>query len=522
MMALYRPGPLQSGMADDFVERRHGRKKVSYPLPQLQEILSDTYGVILYQEQVMEIAKALAGFTMGQADVLRKAMGKKDDALMEKQKGLFLEGARANGIDEKKAAEIFELVRQFGGYGFNKSHSTAYALVAYQTAWLKTHYPVEFYSALMTSESGDTDKIIRYIAHCREKGIPILPPDVNESRYAFFPSGAGIRFGLSAIKGLGASAVESIIEARADRPFESIPRFPLPIDLTRSQAGRGGLIKSGALDSLDPDRGRVFGDLPALLEEAQAEMRRRESGQFALFCAPEEPKKPPAKARDAREGAAPDGPGVWSRRERLALREGGARVLHHGTSARLLRGGDLDVRERHDVRPRGHGSRGGSQDRRIVTQVRERTTRKGDKMASIVPRGPGRERGRDGLLPGSSRMPRHTLSSPDPVFVVGRLKQTDKGWRSTPTSCSSPRMCGSGSRSRCISISRRGARTGDIEDLARAIRRYPGDMKAVPPHRPGRGFDASWPFPTPSAFFPVARPGPGAEVPVRVRILRLH
>ncbi len=168
MMALYRPGPLQSGMADDFVERRHGRKKVVYPVPQLEEILSDTYGVILYQEQVMEIAKALAGFTLGEADVLRKAMGKKDDALMEKQKAHFLEGARAKGIQEKKAAEIFELVRQFGGYGFNKSHSAAYALVAYQTAYLKTHHPVEFYSALMTSESGDTDKIIRYIAHSRE------------------------------------------------------------------------------------------------------------------------------------------------------------------------------------------------------------------------------------------------------------------------------------------------------------------------------------------------------------------
>jgi DNA polymerase-3 subunit alpha len=479
MMALYRPGPLQSGMADDFVERRHGRKKVSYPLPQLQEILSDTYGVILYQEQVMEIAKALAGFTLGQADVLRKAMGKKDDALMEKQKGLFLDGARANGIPEKKAEEIFELVRQFGGYGFNKSHSTAYALVAYQTAWLKTHYPVEFYSSLMTTESGDTDKIIRYIAHCREKGIPILPPDVNESRYAFFPSGAGIRFGLSAIKGLGASAVESIIEARADRPFESIRDFLSRIDLHKvNKRAVESLIKSGALDSLDPDRGRVFGDLPALLEEAQAEMRRRESGQFALFCAPEEPKKPPAKARDAREGAAPDGPGVWSRRERLLYEKEalGFYITGHpldSCAAEISMFANVTTSGLAGMDPEAEVKIGG-----IVTQVRERTTRKGDKMASIV------LEDLEGTVDVTvfSRVfqeCRDTLSSPDPVFVVGRLKQTDKGLEIHADEL----FLAANVRERLAKsvhfhLETRRAGPGDIEDLARAIRRYPGDKKA--------------------------------------------
>ncbi|MGE5699821.1 MAG: DNA polymerase III subunit alpha, partial [Deltaproteobacteria bacterium] len=187
-VALYRPGPLQSGMVEDFIARRHGRKKTEYPFPQLEEILRDTYGVMVYQEQVMQIAVALAGFSMGEADVLRKAMGKKDTVLMEKQKARFLKGAVANGIPENKAHAIFEQIAQFGEYGFNKSHSAAYAMVAYQTAFLKAHYPVEYFCALMTSESGDTAKILRYISYCREKGIPILPPDVNESRFAFCPS----------------------------------------------------------------------------------------------------------------------------------------------------------------------------------------------------------------------------------------------------------------------------------------------------------------------------------------------
>jgi DNA polymerase-3 subunit alpha len=194
-VALYRPGPLQSGMVDDFIARRHAHKTIEYLLPELEEILRDTYGVIVYQEQVMQIAVALGGFSMGEADVLRKAMGKKDPVLMEKQKIRFLEGAKGKGISGRKAAAIFDLMAQFGEYGFNKSHSAAYALLAYQTAYLKTHYPVEFFCALMTSESGDTAKIIRYMAYCRERGIPVLPPDVNESRFAFHPSGQAIRFG---------------------------------------------------------------------------------------------------------------------------------------------------------------------------------------------------------------------------------------------------------------------------------------------------------------------------------------
>src|SRR5512145_2271233 len=240
-------------MVEDFIARRHGRKSIAYPLPQLEQILKDTYGVIVYQEQVMRIAVALAGFSLGDADVLRKAMGKKDAALMEKQKERFLSGAAANGIAPAKAASIFDLMAQFGEYGFNKSHSAAYALVAYETAYLKRHYPVEYFCALMTSESGDTAKIIRYIAHCREKGIPILPPDVNESRFAFCPCAAragaagrggempatgvpaanAIRFGLSAIKGVGAAAIDAIQEAKGEEPFSCAADFLSRVDLRK-------------------------------------------------------------------------------------------------------------------------------------------------------------------------------------------------------------------------------------------------------------------------------------------------
>jgi DNA polymerase-3 subunit alpha len=423
LMALYRPGPLQSGMAKDFVERRHGRKKVAYAAPQLREILEDTYGVIVYQEQVMEIARALAGFTLGEADVLRKAMGKKDDALMEQQKARFLTGAKANGLAEAKAGEIFDLMRQFGGYGFNKSHSAAYALVAYQTAYLKTHYPVEYYSALMTSESGDTAKIIRYIAHCRGKGIPILPPDVNESRFAFLPVGSAIRFGLSAVKGLGESAVEAILSARAEGPFSSVRDFLSRVDLRKvNKRAVESLIKSGALDSIDPDRGKVFEELPGLLEEAQAEVRRRESGQFALFGGAEE--KPAARAR----GSAGSPARSWGRTERLANEKEalGFYITGHPLDswaaeialyANATTAGIANLKAGTEVRIGG-----------IITALKERITKKGEKMATLTLED----------LEGTVEVTvfsrtfheyRDTLGSPEPVFLLGRVEAGEQAAR---------------------------------------------------------------------------------------------
>ena len=371
----------------------------------------------------MEIAQALGGFTLGEADVLRKAMGKKDDALMERQKYRFLEGAKGNGIPEFKAVAIYDLMAQFGGYGFNKSHSAAYALLAYQTAYLKTHYPVEYFSALMTSESGDTDKIIRYIAYCREKGIPILPPDVNESRFAFFPSDRAIRFGLSAIKGLGASAIDAILEARGESLFVSIPDLLSRVDLRKvNKRAVESLIKSGALDSLDPDRGKVVADLPSLLEEAQAEVRRLESGQFALFG--ETPGGKPGKRVRKGEAAGPS----WSRRERLSFEKEtlGFYITGHpmdSFAAEIALYANATTGKLPALKPEAEIRIGG-----LVTGLKEKMTRRGEKMAiwtledlegtvEVV------------VFPKSLPENRVTLASPEPVFLVGRLKFEDQGMK---------------------------------------------------------------------------------------------
>ncbi len=218
--ALYRPGPLQGGMLDDFIERKHGRKPIQYDLPELRESLEETYGVILYQEQVMQISSRIAGYSMGGADMLRRAMGKKDAAVMEKQRESFVKGALERGHPQKKVEKIFDYMQEFAGYGFNKSHSAAYAFLAYVTAYLKAHYPVDFMAALLTSETGNVAKVVKYINECREMNIRVLAPDVNASDYMFTPvrdaSGDAVRFGLGAVKNVGQGAVDAVIRARGE------------------------------------------------------------------------------------------------------------------------------------------------------------------------------------------------------------------------------------------------------------------------------------------------------------------
>jgi len=418
-VALYRPGPLQSGMVDDFIARRHAQKAIEYLLPELEEILRDTYGVIVYQEQVMQIAVALGGFSMGEADVLRKAMGKKDTVLMEKQKIRFLEGAKGKRISGRKAAAIFDLMAQFGEYGFNKSHSAAYALLAYQTAYLKTHYPVEFFCALMTSESGDTAKIIRYMAYCRERGIPVLPPDVNESRFAFHPSGEAIRFGLSAIKGVGEAAIEVIGIAKAEEPFATATDFLSRMDLRKvNKRAVESLVKAGALDSLEPDRGGLFERLPSLMEAAQEAARRRGSGQYALFGGPN-------ALSSSREPASPPSSPTWSRRERLAQeREAlGFYITGHPLdeySAEIeLFANAVSSR----VPSMGSGAEvriGG-----IISSLRQKTTKQGRKMAYL------QLEDLEGVLevivfPEVFQQSQDALSCDGPVFLVGRVEAEDK------------------------------------------------------------------------------------------------
>src|SRR5207248_794168 len=259
--ALYRPGPIQGGMIDDFINRKQGKKKASataagvdlvHDLPELKDILEETYGVILYQEQVMQIANRLAGFSLGEADILRRAMGKKNRDEMAAQREKFLTGCAVHKIPPKKAERIFDLMAEFAGYGFNKSHSCAYALLAYQTAWLKTHYAVEFMAALLTSETGNTDKVVKYINECREMGIAVEPPDINVSDANFTPHGSAIRFGLVAVKNVGHNAIESIVAARRNLgKFESIFAFCEKVDLRLlNKRVLESLIKSGAMDAL--------------------------------------------------------------------------------------------------------------------------------------------------------------------------------------------------------------------------------------------------------------------------------
>ena len=283
--ALYRPGPIQGGMIDDFINRKHGKKKVTYDLPELKEILEETYGVILYQEQVMQIANRLAGFSLGEADILRRAMGKKNHDEMAAQREKFLAGCAARKVPAKKAEKIFDLMAEFAGYGFNKSHSCAYALLAYQTAYLKTHYPVEFMAALLTSETGNTEKVVKYINEARGMGITVLPPDVNSSDLDFTPVGEAIRFGLRAIKNVGENTVKGILEARAELGrFTSIYQFCDHID-TRLLNKRvlESLIKSGAMDSLGSRRSQMFAVIDRAMENAQRRQREKTSGQHGLF-----------------------------------------------------------------------------------------------------------------------------------------------------------------------------------------------------------------------------------------------
>jgi DNA polymerase-3 subunit alpha len=295
--ALYRPGPLRSGMVDDFIARKGGKVEIKYELPQLEPILRETYGVIAYQEQVMGIARELAGFTLGEADILRRAMGKKNPDVMAKQRGKFVEGARKNGVHEKKAGPIFDLMEHFAGYGFPKAHSTAYALLAYQTAYLKANYPWHFAAALLTIESQTTDKLALYLGECRDRGIPVLPPDINESQLGFTVTPQGVRFGLTAIKNVGEGAIESLLDVRRTHGrITSLHALCEDLDLRLvNKRVFESLVKAGALDSLaqgDPRlealptralRARLFAAIDTACEHGVRMQRSKDSGQGSLL-----------------------------------------------------------------------------------------------------------------------------------------------------------------------------------------------------------------------------------------------
>jgi DNA polymerase III subunit alpha len=317
--ALYRPGPLDSGMVDVFINRKHGRERVTYPHPKLEPILRDTYGVIVYQEQVMQIAQVLGGYSLGRADLLRRAMGKKKADVMAKERSGFVEGCAKNGVDSKTANEIFDLMEKFAEYGFNKSHSAAYGLITYQTGWLKTHHPVEFMAALLTSEKDNTDKVVAHIAEARGDGITVLPPDVNDSDLAFGvgpdPKKQGkklIRFGLGAIKGVGENSIEAVLAARS-KPFAGLFDFCSRIDTKKiNRKTLEALVGAGAFDFTGKTRKALWDAIEPALAQGSAAQKDRESGQFGLFGGPKrgaEPEAPEERVFGKEE---------WSERERLA------------------------------------------------------------------------------------------------------------------------------------------------------------------------------------------------------------
>jgi DNA polymerase-3 subunit alpha len=376
--ALYRPGPIQGGMIDDFISRKHGKKKVTYLLPELKEILEETYGVMLYQEQVMRIASRLAGFSLGEADLLRRAMGKKKREEMAAQRKKFVDGCEANKIPSKKAEKIFDLMAEFAGYGFNKSHSCAYALLAYQTAYLKTHYPVEFMTALLTSETGNTEKVVKYIHESRGMGITVMPPDVNSSDLDFTPVGDAIRFGLRAIKNVGENTVRGILEARAELGrFTSLFQFTDAVDSRLlNRRVLESLIKSGALDSLGNPRAQMFAAIDRAMERGQRRQRDRTSGQSGLFGAAAAAATAPAEEPlpEAEE---------WAEHELLASEFAtlGFYISGHPLAKHAARLKDLGVVDLSLLEGRRNGEEitvAG-----IVVSTRPMRSRKGDKWAIV-------------------------------------------------------------------------------------------------------------------------------------------
>jgi DNA polymerase-3 subunit alpha len=342
--ALFRPGPLDQRledgrtMVDVFIDRKHGREKVAYPHPSLEPILRDTYGVIVYQEQVMQISQVLAGYSLGRADLLRRAMGKKKAEEMARERAGFLQGARQNGVDEKVASGIFDLMEKFAAYGFNKSHSAAYGLLTVQTAWLKAHYPVEFTAALISSEASNTDKVVVHVLEARERGIEVLPPDVNESALAFsaipgtgraqgqadgaHPPGENprIRFGLGAVRGIGEAAVEAILAARSEGPFLSLFDFAARIDPRKiNKKVIEALVKSGAFDFEGVPRWRLMAGVDAALAAGASAQADRQSGQASLFGALSEAAAPRPRYPVAGEPLGEGKVEEWPERVRLAF-----------------------------------------------------------------------------------------------------------------------------------------------------------------------------------------------------------
>jgi DNA polymerase-3 subunit alpha len=422
LVALYRPGPLESGMVNDFVETKHGRATAHYPLPQIKSVLEETYGVIVYQEQVMKIANILASYSLGDADNLRRAMGKKIPEEMEKQRNKFMTGALKNNIPADKAEYIFDLMAKFAGYGFNKSHSAAYALVSYQTAYLKAHYPAQFMAALLSCDMNNTDKVVLYINECRDHHIEVLPPDINESVNDFSVINDRVRFGLAAVKNVGGSALDSIIEERnKGGRYTSLADFCNRVDSRRVNSRViESLIKSGSLDSLGPKRSQLFAALDQAMEQAKAVQRDKQSGQMSLFAV-----APKAENVEATEIIMPD-MDEWDERKRLAFEKDtvGFYITGHpldNALSEIKTVTDCDIHnlaEWGDDQPVRLGG--------LIRSCKRLKSKKGEPMAFIT---------LEDILetveviafPETYSRCEHHLASTDPVIVQGTVQKDERG-----------------------------------------------------------------------------------------------
>lgn len=387
LVALFRPGPLQSGMVDDFIDRKHGRARIEYPHPALATVLKPTYGVILYQEQVMQIAQVLAGYTLGGADLLRRAMGKKKPEEMAKQRAIFLKGSIEHQVEEETATHIFDLMEKFAGYGFNKSHSAAYALISYQTAWLKAHYPAAFMAAVLSSDMDKTDKVVVFVEECRRMRLQLLPPAINVSEYHFTASASDeIRYGLGAIKGVGEAAIESLVEERQRGGiYRDLFDLCQRVDLRKlNRRVLEALIRSGAFDALGANRATLTAQLPEALQLAEQRSRDHAAGQNDLFGLATTVAKTPSRPLLITEEP------EWNEEERLRGEKETLGIYLTGHPIRQVLG---EMAALNTTRLQGLGEGGGSTRRNgdralliagLVVSVRTRNANRGGRIAFVT------------------------------------------------------------------------------------------------------------------------------------------
>jgi DNA polymerase-3 subunit alpha len=425
LVALYRPGPLQGGVVDSFIDRKHGREAIKYIFDELEPILKSTYGVCIYQEQVMQIANVVANYSLGEADKLRRAMGKKKLDEMARQRIRFLDGAKENGFDTGKAEELFDTLEQFAKYGFNKSHSAAYGLIAYQTGWLKANYRHEYMAALLTADSGNSEKVLLYLNDSRSSGIDVLPPHVNESLKSFSVVNQRIRFGLAAIKGIGDAPIDGIIEERVENgPFESFVDFSERIDFKGKRINRRvmeALIKCGAFDEMGLSRAAMFKNLELTMQHGQRVQDEKASAQFSLFSAGGSDVTPKYEVSDIPE---------WGEKERLALEKGVLGLYisghplnrYHSDLERITTSTIADLKDK----PAGsiHAVAG------IVNSRRDMVTKKGKRMSFVVVEDLTGEI-EVSFFPKVFEQAVELLDSEVPLLVRGEVEKTENSTRYT-------------------------------------------------------------------------------------------